>query len=98
MVEQRRRHVGPGLASGSPLEAERRFVGSMDPCSGAVEQRLWVTRRLAGSVAFILRRNTGVAGAVIHHHVVINIFHRVGCAVVAELHLMVLGTARSAHS
>ncbi len=53
---------------------------------------LWVTRRLAGSVASSTAKAVVLSGN--HHYIVIDIFNRMVTAVVAEFHLNGLRAAR----
>ena len=74
------------------LEAERRFIGTVNPLQGAVEQRLVGHAQVGGHRRLIHRKAVVLRGD--HHHVVINIFYRMVAAVVAELHLHGLRAAR----
>ncbi|SUH39745.1 Uncharacterised protein [Salmonella enterica subsp. enterica] len=92
VVEQRRRIVRAWARLRVTLEAERRFVGTMNPCRVPSNSDLWVTRRFAGSESSSTAKPWFCAVIITTFRSIS--FYRMVAAVMAELHLNGLRTAR----
>ena len=73
------------------LEAERRFVDTMNTLQGFIKQRHVRHFKIVWQICFINRKTVVLTGD--HHHVTLQVFHRVVGTMVTKLHLDRFSTA-----